>query len=123
MFVCSLLFCFFPFPFVGGRGSTSSRITGQIFTGDEPLIGATILAKHEPTGTDYGNSTNTAGLFTLNNLKVGGPYTITVSYTGFETVEIKEIFLSLGQTETFNVELKESAEVLEEIVVTAGGII
>ncbi len=105
-----------------GQGSTSSRITGQVFSGAEELIGATVIAVHEPTGSRYGTATNSAGLFTLNNLNVGGPYTITVSYTGFETVELKNISLALGQTATYNIEMKESAQLIDEIVVTAGGL-
>ena len=105
-----------------GQGSTSSRITGQVVTKSESLIGASVAAVHEPTGFLYGNVTNEKGYFTLNNIKVGGPYTITISYTGFESKEIKDVYLSLGQTETFNVELSESATLLDEVVITAGGL-
>jgi len=37
-----------------GQGSTSSRITGQITDGNETLIGANVIAVHEPTGFQYG---------------------------------------------------------------------
>ena len=51
-----------------GQGSTSSRITGQITDGNETLIGANVIAVHEPTGFQYGTATNIEGLFTLNNV-------------------------------------------------------
>ncbi|MFK7981558.1 MAG: carboxypeptidase regulatory-like domain-containing protein [Saprospiraceae bacterium] len=105
-----------------GQGSTSSRITGQITDGTETLIGANVIAVHEPTGFQYGTATNIEGLFTLNNVNVGGPYTITVSYTGFEEYVIKDIFLNLGQTESFNIKMNEAALQLSEVVVTAGGL-
>jgi len=105
-----------------GQGSTSSRITGQITDGNETLIGANVIAVHEPTGFKYGTATNVEGLFTLNNVNVGGPYTITVSYTGFEEYILKDIYLNLGQTESFNIKMNEAALQLEEIVVTAGGL-
>nr|MBX2816781.1 carboxypeptidase-like regulatory domain-containing protein [Saprospiraceae bacterium] len=105
-----------------GQGSTSSRITGLVTDDGEPLIGATVLAVHQPTGFQYGSATNLEGLFTLNNVNVGGPYKITISYTGYETQEIENIFLALGQTESFNIELSQSSVSLEEIIVTAGGL-
>ncbi len=104
------------------QGSTSSRINGQIVAAGESLIGATVLATHEPTGFQYGTNTNLEGYFTLNNVNVGGPYTIEVSYVGYEPQTISNVFLSLGQTETFNVSLQESSVTLDEIVVTAGGL-
>lgn len=113
---------FFSYQSVWAQGSTSSRIAGQVVSGNESLIGATVSAVHEPTGFTYGNITNEEGYFTLNNVKVGGPYTITITYIGYESTVLKDIFLSLGQTETFNVKLSESATALDEIVVTAGGL-
>jgi len=105
-----------------GQGSTSSRITGQVVSNGESLIGATVIAVHTPTGFEYGTTTNTEGYFTLNNVNVGGPYSISISYIGYEEKSINDIFLALGQTETFNVQLNESSVQLEEIVVTAGGL-
>ena len=108
--------------FAWGQGSTSSRITGQITDGTETLIGANVIAVHEPTGFQYGTATNIEGLFTLNNVNVGGPYTITVSYTGYEEYVVKDIYLNLGQTESFNIKMNEAALQLQEVVVTAGGL-
>lgn len=112
----------FSYQSMNAQGSTSSRITGSVISGAESLVGATIMAVHEPTGFTYGTTSNLEGLFTLNNVNVGGPYTITISYVGYESSELKEIYLGLGQTETFNIELKETAVGLEEVVVTAGGL-
>ena len=71
-----------------GQGSTSSRITGQITDANESLIGANVIAVHEPTGFQYGTATNIEGLFTLNNVNVGGPYTITISGDGFVPAKV-----------------------------------
>ncbi|MEM0991796.1 MAG: TonB-dependent receptor [Bacteroidota bacterium] len=103
------------------QGTTSSRITGSVVSEGEPLIGATVLALHTPTGFQYGTTTNSEGLFILNNVNVGGPYKITVSYTGYESLELSGLSLSLGQTENLNLELSESVNELQEIIVTAGG--
>jgi len=120
----SVVFALFTFLSIAmyGQGSTSARITGSVFDTDDPLIGATILAVHNPTGFSYGTATNEAGLFTLNNVNVGGPYTITISYTGYQTQTLEGINLGLGQTESFNIALAEGSVSLDEVIVTAGGL-
>lgn len=107
---------------MSAQGSTSSRINGQVVSNGESLIGAAVVAVHTPTGFEYGTTTNVEGYFTLNNVNVGGPYTIVVSFLGYEDRTINDIYLALGQTETFNIELQESSVTLDEIVVTAGGL-
>ena len=107
---------------VWSQGSTSSRINGQVVSNGESLIGAAVLATHTPTGFEYGTTTNVEGYFTLNNVNVGGPYTIVVSFLGYEDKVINDIYLGLGQTETFNIQLSESSVTLDEIIVTSGGL-
>ncbi|MEM1324640.1 MAG: TonB-dependent receptor [Bacteroidota bacterium] len=102
------------------QGTTSARITGSVVADGEALIGATVLAVHTPTGFEYGTTTNEEGLFTLNNVSVGGPYLITVSYTGFESLEVSGLSLGLGQTENLRLQLRESVTALQEVIVTAG---
>ncbi len=106
-----------------GQGSTSSRITGQVTDGNGgALPGATVLAVHTPTGFEYGTVTNVEGLFTLNNVNVGGPYEITITFVGFSERKLSDIYLSLGQTETLDISLEESTIELESIVVSTGGL-
>ena len=104
------------------QGSTSSRINGKVTASAESLIGATVLATHGPTGSNYGTTTNLEGFFTLNNVNVGGPYTIKISFVGYEERVIENVFLSLGQTETFDIELSEGSVTLDEVLITAGGL-
>lgn len=104
------------------QGSTSSRINGQVVSNGESLIGAAVIATHTPTGFEYGTTTNVEGYFTLNNVNVGGPYEIVISFLGYEDLVINDVYLGLGQTETFNLELRESSVTLDEIVVTSGGL-
>lgn len=106
--------------FLFGQGSTTSAINGRITDENgEPLIGATVLAVYTPTGAEYGNITDVDGFYRIPNMKVGGPYTITVSYIGFETRTQEGISLDLGQSFRFSVVLAESAQALNEVVVTA----
>jgi hypothetical protein len=99
---------------------TTSEIQGLVSDGKVGLAGVTIVAVHQPTGTKYGTSTRTDGRYNLPNLKIGGPYLITVSYVGFKTEAEKDVTLLLGQTHKSNFTLQEATTTLSEVVVTSG---
>ena len=44
---------------------TTASMSGTVMFQDEPVIGATVLAVHEPSGTNYGTITNVDGRFSL----------------------------------------------------------
>jgi hypothetical protein len=97
---------------------TTSNIRGLIVDDQGgPLPGANVLAVHTPTGTNYGGSSNFDGRFNLLNLRVGGPYTVTISYVGFQTQEFKDINLTLGKTFNLDVNMSTDAAQLDEVVV------
>ena len=98
---------------------TTASMSGEVSSNGEPVIGATIMAVHTPSGTNYGTITNLDGRFDLQGMRTGGPYEITVSYIGYQTAIFKEVTLQLGETYNLNVDLKESSEELDEVVVTA----
>ncbi|TNE62697.1 MAG: hypothetical protein EP344_04805, partial [Bacteroidetes bacterium] len=99
---------------------TTSSITGSVTDADgEALVGATIVATHVPSGTRYGTSTNDAGRYIMPAVRVGGPYTIVVTYTGFERQESNNIYLSLGQSFRHDVNMSENAQILDEVAVVA----
>ena len=98
---------------------TTSEILGTVTDSNGGLAGATVVAVHLPSGTKYGTTTRQDGRFNLPNVKIGGPYTITVSFVGYATNEQSEIVLSLGQAYTANVKLQEKSSQLQEVVVTA----
>jgi len=103
------------------QGVTTATIEGIVVDADgEPLPGANVIAVHEPTGTRNGVSTRNNGRFTLPNLRIGGPYTVTVSFVGFQPQKEEEIFLTLGKTQTIRFRMYEDVAELEDIVVTAG---
>ncbi|MDD6209947.1 MAG: TonB-dependent receptor [Bacteroidales bacterium] len=106
------------FAYIGAQVTTSG-ITGKITLSGEPATGVTIKAVHEPSNTIYGTVTNGEGLFSLSGMRTGGPYRVTVSYIGYDTAGLDDIFLQLGVTKEMDVDLKESATALGEVSVTA----
>ena len=98
---------------------TTASMSGVVSSNGEPVIGATIMAVHQPSGTNYGTITNMDGRFDLQGMRTGGPYEITISYIGYQTAIYKDVTLQLGETYNLNVDLKESSEELEEVVITA----
>ncbi len=116
----TLLFGLTGLPEALAQGVTTASLYGRITdTGGEPLIGANVFAVHEPSGSDYGNSTDLDGYFTIANMRVGGPYTITVSYTGYASDVSEGVRLALGERRQLNVELGDGAVELEGVEVVA----
>lgn len=99
---------------------TTSGMSGIVAdpTG-EALIGAAVIAVHTPSGTQYGTTTDLKGHYRLANMRVGGPYELTVSYLGYNTVKVTNIQLSLGETAVLHVGLQESDFALQEVEVVA----
>ncbi len=96
---------------------TTSSMSGKVFDDLEELIGATVQAIHEPSGTTYGAITNAAGNYSIEGMRAGGPYTIKVSYVGYQTKTYTDVTLALGETFNLNVTLSNSADQLEEVIV------
>jgi hypothetical protein len=97
---------------------TTSNVKGLILDENaQPLPGANIVAIHTPTGTKYGAATNFDGRFNLLNLRVGGPYTITISYVGYKDQVFTDIYLTLGQTENVDFQMVPDSQQLDEVVI------
>ena len=98
---------------------TTSSMSGRVTDAEGAVIGATVIATHQPSGTTYGTVTNMEGRFNLNGMRVGGPYTVEISYIGYGTSTTNNITLSLGENYVLNVVLSEESTTLDEVVVTA----
>ncbi len=98
---------------------TTSTLKGRVTdTKEEPVPGAHVLAVHEPSGTQYGATTNAEGRYTIQGMRSGGPYRVVVSFIGLRSNETKDVILQLGEAFRHDVELMESSELLDEIVIT-----
>ena len=85
---------------------------------NETVIGATVQAVHEPSGTRYATVTNIDGRFNIQGMRTGGPYAVTITYIGFQPKTMKGITLQLAETYNLNVTLSENAQELTEVVVS-----
>jgi Carboxypeptidase regulatory-like domain len=85
----------------------------------ETLIGAAVVATHVPSGTRYGVITREDGLFTIPNMRVGGPYTIKVTFIGFKDLEQTDVSLNLNQKTNLKITLVSTSSQLEAVTVTS----
>ena len=97
---------------------TTSSLSGKIVDSDGPLPGAAVIATHVPSGTAYGTTTNSEGRYTMQGMRVGGPYTVEVRFVGYSTAKSENITLKLGETHRADFTLKSEAVGLGEVVIS-----
>ncbi len=113
-----VLIVFFACTFSGYSQVTSSGITGKITdVNNEVLPGATVVAVHQPSGTQYGTIANSEGRYTLQGMRSGGPYQVEVSFVGYNKATYASINLSLGESYSLDVKLKETSVNVGEVIV------
>src|SRR5882757_1977178 len=100
---------------------TTSSIKGIVTDSKgEALPGASVVATHTPSGTSYGTAVIADGRYTIPGMRIGGPYTVKISFVGFKEQVFNEIYLSLGVAADVNAKLADESSQLEELVVSAG---
>ena len=116
----SVIALFFMTAMSYAQGVTTSSINGRVLDNNGgPLPGANIVATHIPTGSVYGAVTDFDGFYRITNMKSGGPYNFAISYVGFEDYTNNGFSLSLGESKRISITMAESANALDEIVITA----
>lgn len=96
--------------------ATTSSLSGRVTADDQLLPGATVIATHLPSGSQYSTLTNAEGYYHLKGMRPGGPYRIYISYVGYRRLVSTDLQLQLGETHLFNATLKP-ATFLDEVVV------
>ena len=102
-------------PDVFAQGATSGAITGVVTDPDgAALPGATVTAIHQPTGTRYTAYTRVDGRYSIFNVRVGGPYSLTIELQGFASLTRADLQVTLGQelAVTFAMQLQAVQEVI-----------
>ncbi len=101
------------------QGVTTGSINGTVVDEQGQVVpGASIVAVHVPSGSKYETVTRGDGGFSIPGMRVGGPYTVTASLSGFTDGVQKEIYVVLGGTRDLSLTLRTGG-VAEEITVTA----
>jgi hypothetical protein len=97
----------------------SSGITGQVTdSGGAPVAGAEVTITHVESGTTSKSTTDAGGRYSARGLRVGGPYTITITApAGTKTEE--DVFLELNTVDTIDAQLGAAEVELEEAQVSA----
>src|SRR5437867_1188768 len=95
---------------LAAQGVTTAAATGIVKDAQGAVIpGATITAVHQPSGSTYEAVSQADGRFFIPGMRVGGPYTVTASLTGFTSEAKNNLTLSLGVTQDLEFTLKVAA--------------
>ena len=91
---------------------TSSAVRGTVASDSGPVSGATVTVVHEPSGTTLTTTTDAAGNFSANGLRIGGPFTVTVDAAGYETSSVSDLFLQAGDVTRLPIQLQAASEIV-----------
>lgn len=99
---------------------TSSSMSGKITDANgENVAGATVVAIHTPTGSQYYAITDAKGVYRIANMRAGGPYKVAVQMLGYHNTEITDINIALADNYVLNSILTEESMNLEEVIISA----
>ncbi|MEO5684914.1 MAG: carboxypeptidase regulatory-like domain-containing protein [Chitinophagaceae bacterium] len=99
---------------------TTSSINGNVTdTKGEALQGATVTAIHLPSGTKYTTLSKKGGVFNIQGVRSGGPYTITINYVGYKPQVSENVTLALGDAYNINAEMSTTVTELAAFTFTA----
>ena len=86
--------------------STSAGVGGQVRSAaGAPVVGAEVTIMHTESGTVSRATTDASGRYNARGLRVGGPYTITITKPGEGTKTEEGVYLGVNQTGTVNAAL------------------
>jgi hypothetical protein len=109
----------FPVAHAGAQGVTTGSISGTVVDAQGAAVpGATVTALHEPSGTKYEAATRADGRFSIPGMRIGGPYTVTATLSGFQPQAVKDVVVNLGVATDLQLKLTQAA-ITEEVTVTA----
>ena len=101
---------------------TTANIGGKVTDEAGAVAGAPVIAVYVPTGTTYYGVTDVNGLYRLDGVTPGGPYSITVEMLGYRKVTVTDLNAALGTDTALDFTLQEEALGLEAAVFTADAV-
>ena len=114
MALCALVS---PVSRASAQGATTSGLTGIVKDPQDAVVpGVTVPAVHQPSATTYEAVTQTDGRYFIPGMRVGGPYTVTATLTGFRTQIQNDISLNLGVVQDISFKL-DLATISEDVIV------
>ena len=108
---------------LAAQGTTTAAVQGTVLQpGGAPVAGATISVVNGSTGIRYAAVTRDNGRFNVENVAVGGPYTIEARAIGFQVGRQTGVQLALGQRYNATFSLQQAVVEVQDITVnsTAG---
>lgn len=100
------------------QGVTTASVNGIVSDSKGAIPGATVTVTHIPTGTAYATVTRADGRYNLPNLRVGGPYTVKITFIGYKDFVQDGITLSIGQDQRIDAKIEENNTNLKGVTVT-----
>ena len=97
--------------------SFASNATTSALRGDAGVASANVTVTHVPTGVTKTTTSGADGIFSVGNLRPGGPYKITISASGYATESLENVFLTVSETAKLSVSLVSTADI-DDVVVT-----
>ena len=89
--------------------NTTGSVAGRVVGADgKPVVGATVTVLHIESRTASNLTTDADGRYSARGLRVGGPYTVTVTKGG-QTEKRDNVFLTLAETATLDIAMLGSA--------------
>ena len=95
---------------------TTSSISGKLVDNEGPVQGAVIIAVHTPSGSQFTAVSDKNGIYRINGITPGGPYTVRIECLGYRDIENTGIQAPLGETVTVDNILEVESIGLEAVV-------
>ena len=86
--------------------TSTASLGGRIWNSNGPVEGATVVAIHTQTNTQYYASTDSRGWYQLLDMLPGGPYTVRIHYFEYKPLTVRDLYLFVGQNSLVDADIE-----------------